>query len=124
MARILVVDDSRAALTVTETILAEAGHQVTTSNSAKGAVKILQTQEVDVVLTDIYMPDEDGLELLKNIRRIAPDTPVIAMSGMTGSRDMLPVARGMGARFTLYKPFSTEALLSAVTQACTGAKSQ
>jgi CheY-like chemotaxis protein len=117
MVLILVVDDSDSALTVVETMLAGAGHQVITSRSARHALTILEDHAVDLIITDIYMPDEDGLELMRDARRVAPNTPVIAMSGMTGKRDMLRVARGLGARCVLYKPFSRQELLTAVSQA-------
>ena len=117
MARILVVDDSASALEIAETILAEAGHQVIGCMDGKHAVQILGAQAIDLMLTDIYMPDEDGMELIRHTRRLHPETPIVAMSGVTGQRDMLPVARRFGARTTLYKPFSKTQLLEAVEQA-------
>jgi CheY-like chemotaxis protein len=117
MASVLVVDDSVPAVEVLETLLSEAGHQVMISTSGKRAIQLLRRQAVDLIITDIYMPEEDGLELIRSARGICPQTPVIAMSGMTGVRSMLLVAERLGACCSLQKPFSNAQLLQAVNTA-------
>jgi DNA-binding response OmpR family regulator len=78
----------------------------------------MATQErFDLIVTDIYMPDGDGLEVIRDLRRVRPNIPFIAMSGMTGQRDMLKVAKYLGASQTLLKPFSAGDLLAAVEAA-------
>jgi DNA-binding response OmpR family regulator len=75
----------------------------------------MATQEpFDLIVTDIYMPDGDGLEVIRELRRVRPNIHFIAMSGMTGQRDMLKVAKYLGACQTLQKPFSADDLLAAV----------
>jgi CheY-like chemotaxis protein len=114
MPKVLVIDDSPSALQVVETILAGAGYLVTTSTDGKHAVEMLRHEAFDLVLTDLYMPDEDGLEVIRDARRIRPGLPIVAMSGVTGPRNMLDVARHLGACQVLQKPFSCEELLAAV----------
>ena len=120
MAHILVVDDSTSVLEVLDTVLREAGHRVTVSQNGHKASQVLQSEVVDLLITDVYMPDGDGLELITEVCRHFPGTPVIAMSGITGKLDMLSVAELLGARCTLHKPFSKTELLDAVALASGG----
>lgn len=114
MAKILVIDDSASTLELVGDILTSAGHQVTTANSGKRGRAILTQEPLDLVITDVYMPDVDGLEVLRDVRRIRPGMRVIAMSSMAGKLDMLVVAKALGAVLTLRKPFCTSDLLDAV----------
>jgi CheY-like chemotaxis protein len=117
MARILVIDDSPSALAVAENLLVEAGHDVAACTDAKLAVRRLRSEPFDLVLTDIYMPNTDGLEIIVEIRRTSPCVPVIAMSGVTGLRNMLAIAKSLGACRTLLKPYSRADLLNAIDTA-------
>ncbi len=117
MSRILVVDDSVSTLETVGLILTEVGHEVATCESGRRAVLLLPRQNIDLVITDIYMPEEDGLEIIRDMRRICPEVPVVAMSGMTGKWAMLEVASYLGACATLAKPFSKAQLLQAVAKA-------
>jgi CheY-like chemotaxis protein len=117
MFRILVIDDSLSALQVTEMILAEAGYEVRTCSEGKRALELLEEEAFDLVITDIYMPDLDGLEVIQLEHRTRPNVPIVAVSGMTGARNMLKVARHMGACQTVQKPFSKAGLIEAVETA-------
>lgn len=117
MAHILVIDDSASALKLAERSIAGAGHQVTCCLSACSAMEILYFTQVDVIVTDIYMPDMDGIELLIEMRRRLPLTPVIAVSGGVGTMDMLKPARLLGAVKAIHKPYSPEELVSAIDHA-------
>jgi len=117
MARILVVDDTVEVLQTLVTVLSEAGHQIITSDGAHHALELLGRESVDLIIADIYMPDGDGLDLLRNASTVSPKTPVIAMSGNFGMHNMLPAAQYMGACSTLRKPFTQAQLLEAVAAA-------
>jgi len=117
MARILVVDDSSQILEVLETALSESGHQVLVSGGARHAIQLLSCETVDLIIADVYMPDGDGLELLRSARTVHSDKPVIIMSGIHGLQNMLPAAELMGAFCTLTKPFSKAHLLQRVEDA-------
>lgn len=118
VARIVVVDDSRSIRMFLEKALQGGGHQVLTAESGKQALPLIERGQVDVVLTDIYMPEGDGLELLMEIRRRAVRPAIIAMSSTTlGPKNMLQVAQKMGARIILPKPFDAGQLLAAVEKA-------
>jgi len=117
MPEILLIDDSRSALAAAEQILTEAGHTVIACLSANDAMELAGRTKVDLIITDIYMPEKDGLEVIHEASRICPGLPVLAVSSATGTKDMLRTARILGASSTLQKPFSRQSLLQAVSEA-------
>jgi CheY-like chemotaxis protein len=121
MANILVIDDSKSALLQTELILTGSGHRVIPCLSASRALKLAAQTRVDLIVTDIYMPDKDGLEIIRDARKVYPGILIIAISGACNAKDMLNVARHLGAACTLRKPFSKEQLLQAAYMALTPA---
>jgi CheY-like chemotaxis protein len=114
VARILVIDDSASVLELAGQILRQAGHEVVTAESGRRGESILASQPLDLVITDIYMPEEDGLEVIRKARRTCPGLRVLAMSVVTGKHGMLHVAKALGAAGTLLKPFAAGDLLDAV----------
>ena len=114
MARILVIDDDAGMRAVIEQTLKEAGHEIVLAPDGREGLKEHYVKPMDLVITDLFMPEQDGLETIITLKRNFPKIHVIAMSGEnTLSAGMLSVARKLGAD-TLEKPFSTEELLSAV----------
>jgi CheY-like chemotaxis protein len=113
--RVLVVDDEEADLLGLRTILEGAGFDVTQATSGNAAARLYLDQRAHVVVTDVVMPDGDGIDLIRMLRDIRPDVRVIAVSGKgeTG----LAAARGMGADAVLGKPVDAEELVRAVTEA-------
>jgi CheY-like chemotaxis protein len=116
MPRILVIDDTPAMRAVLEDMLVRAGHQVTLTSNGKEALAFLQNTTVDIVITDIVMPEVDGLEVLTKLRRMNPRPGLIAMSGGgRGSvKDYLELAALFGAVATLEKPFTRDDLFKAI----------
>jgi hypothetical protein len=117
---ILVVDDSRGLRGTITAVLRTAGHEVISAADAKEALKILDHQAVDLILTDILMPEMDGLALIREIRRRVPFLPIIAMSGggyFLSQEYCLRTARIFGATSVLSKPFDAHQLLMALDQA-------
>src|SRR3954470_11700836 len=99
MARILVIDDDDQFRELLTQVLETAGHAVVQSDNGIAAISMLRGIAPDVVLTDLVMPDQDGLGVMMMIRREMPMTPVIAMSGeMTRARLYLDIARKLGAK--------------------------
>jgi DNA-binding NtrC family response regulator len=117
MPRILIIDDSPSMLEAIAMMLAAGGHQVCTCPDGKRAQQVLHDEAFDLVLTDIFMPEEDGLKVIMEARKRQPALPIIAMSGYGGSLDMLDVASHLGACQLLRKPFSRTDLLAAVGRA-------
>lgn len=116
MARILVVDDEELARFTIREILEAAGHQVDEASDGRVALDVLMQVPVDLVVTDIIMPEKDGVSATIEIRQAHPDVKIIAVSGggRTRNLDFLEMAKQYGANRILAKPFAEEELLDAV----------
>ena len=88
-------------------------HQALTADNGRQALAYLEGHDVDAVITDVFMPEMDGIETLAVLRKKFPDMPVIAMSGRPGV-DYLAIARELGVTRTLRKPFEISELLAAL----------
>jgi CheY-like chemotaxis protein len=116
---ILLVDDNDDARVTVARILEMSGHTVVQAPNAKAASALLKEQVPDLVITDIYMPEGDGFEMLNELRGREPKIPVIAMSGggAQDGMDVLAIAGRLGATKVLYKPFARRQLLEAIAEA-------
>ena len=118
MASILLVDDSPEIRRTIERLLTSAGHTVAVAADGAAGLRALETAAFDLVLTDIVMPDMEGLEMIRRIRKTHPSLPIIAMSG--GGRgtanDYLGFASNFGAAKTLEKPFAFDVLSAAIDE--------
>ena len=115
MMRVLVVDDRSDTLGFVQVGLQRAGFEVEVAQTGSQALELQRRHAADVLITDIFMPDMDGIEIIDRIKAGYPGTRVIAMSGgVAGMQDYLAVARKVGADATLCKPFTTEDLLNAM----------
>ncbi len=116
MARILVVDDEELARFTIREILESAGHQVDEAGDGRQALDALAQVPFDLVVTDIIMPEKDGVSATIEIRQGYPDIKIIAVSGggRTRNLDFLEMAKQYGADRILAKPFAEEELLEAV----------
>ena len=112
-AHILVVDDSAMERRLLEESLRRAGHEVAVAADASEALTRLQLHPVDLVVTDLLMPDVDGLELLKRIRTRLPAVPVILVTGGGGESEAVAALRA-GASDYVRKEYLTEQLQPAV----------
>jgi DNA-binding response OmpR family regulator len=111
--RVLVVDDNRDMLESMRLLLAHAGHEAETSDSAGRALEIQSERPADVLITDIFMPGTDGLETIVEFRARWPELRIVAMSGggTVARRDYLDGAREAGADAMLRKPFEPQRLI-------------
>jgi two-component system cell cycle sensor histidine kinase/response regulator CckA len=112
---VMVVDDEESVRNSFQQILAPAGYRVIPVDSGKQALRILGAERLDLVVTDLVMPDLDGLELIQSIRRDHPDVKIIAVSGAFGGQ-YLRAAEFMGADASLMKPVGAERLRRTVQQ--------
>jgi CheY-like chemotaxis protein len=122
MASILLIDDDEALRTVTAEILTQAGHSVDTAANGKDGLELYGALNHDVIVTDISMPDMDGLELITALMRSTPKPRIIAVSGDShmSASVFLPAARHLGAQITINKPIRAGVLLDAVARALSG----
>jgi len=116
MATILVIDDDAQLCATMKEIVSAAGHTVVTAANGREGGQALRERQIDLVVTDIYMPEADGLELITHLQKSFPNTKIIAISGRHGPMNMLPVAKKLGVTKTLAKPFTPQEFLGAVAQ--------
>jgi DNA-binding response OmpR family regulator len=118
MPRILVVDDNPSICDAVCELLQATGYETVMTENGRLAASIHRATPVDLLITDLFMPDTDGLEIIYQFRRDFPTVKIIAMSG-GGSRglvELLTVAKKMGAQRTFMKPFAWEDLVAAVQE--------
>ena len=116
MAHVLILDDERAVLLMAQECLADAGHRVTTVSDTKAAREALETGSYDVVLTDIFLPDGDGISILKKVRERWPEIPVIMLTRSPDLSTATDAVRA-GAFEYLTKPMSLASLLEVTERA-------
>lgn len=116
MARILVIDDEPKMRQIVRRILIAAEHVVIEAEDGEAGLAQLRKEQPTSVLTDIVMPNIEGIETIREIRRLSPSTKIVAMSGGGAARDMhyLEVASVLGADAVLPKPFRAAELLEAI----------
>ncbi len=116
MAKILVIDDDVIVRETIAQILEERGHQVLSAEDGKRGVAAFRTGRPDLVITDIIMPEQEGIQTITQIRGLAPDAKIIAISGggRIGNTDFLKIARHLGANDVIAKPFDPDDLVSRV----------
>jgi len=117
MPSVLVVDDEDQVRQLIRETLEQAGYQVMEARDGKEALQRYRQAPADVVVMDILMPDQDGLESTATLRREFPNVKVVAITGgsdMIGILNFLDVAKMLGARRTLQKPFDMKTLLDMV----------
>ena len=116
MASILIIDDNAALREVLRVGLETAGHRVREMRNGRDGILAFRKEPYDLVITDIYMPERDGLELIEALRRTHPQVKILAMSGASGTMDYLNKARSLGAAMVIRKPFVMPMLLKAVAE--------
>lgn len=118
MASILLIDDDEDLRLVTAVSLRSAGHAVVEAVSGREGLASYRAGRYDLVITDIVMPDIEGIELITALRKEEPRPRVIAMSGYSdfSASLYLPAALKLGAQCTLTKPFTPDVLLRAVEE--------
>ncbi|HLG88314.1 MAG TPA: response regulator [Alphaproteobacteria bacterium] len=118
MASVLLIDDDDFTRRTIGRALERQGHRVTATENGRQALKRLRAEPAlaDLVMTDIMMPDMDGLELIRELRSVHPDIKIIAMSGGSSVNRMnfLPTAKMLGAHETLPKPCSGAEIQAAI----------
>lgn len=116
MPSILLVDDDEQLRTMLSEVLRRAGYEVQEACNGNEATKMYSSHQTDLVITDLIMPDKEGLETIREIRHTNPGVRIIAMSGggRNGFVNYLRVAKTFGAQVVIEKPFSHQEILEAI----------
>jgi len=123
VAHLLVIEDDELIRKYLRQALEDAGHEVDTATNGREGAAAFRRKPADLIITDIFMPESDGLEVILQMKRDNPSVRIIAMSGggaRVGNFDFLSVAESFGAAATLKKPFSTHELFDAINKALAG----
>jgi CheY-like chemotaxis protein len=119
VANILLVDDEDQLRSMVRLVLEDAGHQIQEARDGKEALESFRKRRPDLVVTDLVMPNKEGIETIIELRRSCRDIKIVAMSG--GGRntadDYLIMAKRCGACVTLTKPFGNQEMIDAVNTA-------
>jgi DNA-binding response OmpR family regulator len=115
---ILVVDDDEGMREMIQDTLLREGYSVELASNCQDGMRIFRQKRIDLAIVDIYMPDQDGLETLMEMRRNSGDAKVLAISGggKVGLGQVLTMAESLGAKSSLAKPFTPEELLRKIDE--------
>ncbi len=114
----MIIDDEPAVRKALRPYFERAGYQVAEAGDGRTGLRFHAAAPADVIITDIFMPDFDGIETIRELRRVAPGVKVIVVSGgdSTGTLNMLEDAKLLGADRAFHKPVRPEELLGAVRE--------
>lgn len=117
MAKILVIDDVPEVRSILARWLKQAGHEVVEAGDGSEGLQRICSTPVDLVITDLYMPDNEGIETIVTMRKLFPAARIIAMSGRMSSPSALQMAQQLGAAGVLQKPFTAQQLETVISLA-------
>jgi CheY-like chemotaxis protein len=126
MAKILVIDDDESVRSMLTRVLTSSGHEIQTAINGSKVAQIMESFAPELVITDIIMPEADGLETIRELRSGFPQVHIIAISGggLSIELDHLPIARMLGAELTLKKPIDNDKLREAIDSVVGGPVNQ
>ena len=118
MTCILVIDDDAQTRQLLRHMLQRAGYGVVEAADGNEGIERMRTEPIDLVVTDVIMPEKEGIETIIELQRDFPHVKIIAISGggRIGAQHVLTAAKSFGANKTLAKPFGNEALLEAIEE--------
>ncbi|MEA1928732.1 MAG: response regulator [Candidatus Auribacterota bacterium] len=118
---ILVIDDNDDIRRLLQLMLQVEGYQVLDADTMDKGLRIIHDTSIDIVITDLLMPDKDGLELITELRRDLPEQKIIAISagGRIGPSTYLDMAKKLGADRVFSKPFDQKEIVQAVEELLT-----
>ena len=116
MARILVIDDDEQVLEMLYESLTREGYDVLRASNGEQGLRLYREEPVDLIITDLIMPEKEGIETIIELRQDFPDVKIIAISGggRIGTKDYLNMAKIFGVQRTFTKPVAREQLLDAI----------
>jgi CheY-like chemotaxis protein len=122
MSKILVIDDDVIVRKTIIRLLEDGGYKVLSAEDGLRGMAMFRSEQPDLVITDIIMPEQEGIQTITEIRKAKPDAKIIAISGSRriGNPDFLKMARSLGAMDVVSKPFDADELLTIVENCLAG----
>jgi len=112
MARILVIDDDNQVRTLMAELLQKEGHDVIDANNGEEGLHLFRKNPTELVITDIVMPQKEGIEVIRELLRDYPEIKIIAVTGYESS--YLKIAKALGVKYTFRKPFNNRKFIQTV----------
>jgi DNA-binding response OmpR family regulator len=118
MQKILIIDDESHILLMLKKMLEKSGYEIDLAANGVEGVELFKKSQADLVITDIIMPEKEGLETIREMRRIKPNLKIIAMSGggKVSADNYLDIAKIFGAAKVIAKPFTKQEMVGAVQE--------
>ncbi|MFO7933693.1 MAG: response regulator [Bacteroidales bacterium] len=118
MQKILIIDDEPHILMMLKKMMEKAGYDIDLASNGHEGMKLFQKSPSDLVITDIIMPEKEGLETIREMKRIQPELKIIAMSGggKISAENYLETASIFGANRVIQKPFTQKEMVTAVNE--------
>jgi len=118
MHRILIIDDEHNILLMLKKMLERAGYEIDLASNGEEGLRLFRNTPSDLVITDIIMPEKEGLETIREMRKMQPKMKIIAMSGggKVSADNYLETAKIFGASRIMEKPFTQQAMVSTVKE--------
>jgi DNA-binding response OmpR family regulator len=115
---VLIIEDDPGMLSTLQDAFEAAGYAVVTAGDGAEGLRLCQSRRVNLVVTDLFMPEREGLETIQTLRRSFVDLPIIAITGASvfAEADVLRIATVLGAQATFRKPFDMRDLLAAARE--------
>jgi CheY-like chemotaxis protein len=119
MSRLLLIEDDVSLRRMLAQMLTRNGYTVSEARNGRVALKVLAETPVDIVVTDMIMPEMEGVETIRHLRREYPSIKIVAISGggISSADSYLEIAKKMGVHRTLAKPFTPDELMTAIREA-------
>jgi len=116
--KILVIEDDEQVCSMLKIVLEEEGYAVIDAPNGKVGMRLYRENGADLVITDLIMPEKEGIETIRELKRDNPNVKIIAMSGggIIKPEEYLKIAERLGVQRTLTKPFKREEILEAVSE--------
>jgi len=123
MAKILVIDDDPQCVELLKIAFEQSGHTVSAATDGRSGLMAACSEAFDLIITDVLMPEKDGLELIIELKRHKPNVKVIAISGggILHFEDCLKMAKLFGAEQVMEKPFDLKTLMKVANELISGA---
>jgi CheY-like chemotaxis protein len=114
--KIIIIDDDTQVLTTLKKMLEREGYEIVTASDGKEGVRCYRENPTDLIITDLIMPEKEGIETILELRQDFPAVKIIAISGCARNSPMtyLELAENLGAQYTFSKPVERKKLLNAV----------
>lgn len=118
MQRILIIDDETNILLMLKKMLERSGYEIDLASNGEEGLRLFRNTPSDLVITDIIMPEKEGLETIREMRKMQPEMKIIAMSGggKISADNYLETAKIFGASRIIEKPFTQQAMVSTVKE--------